>query len=294
VKNNSDQASRLRSLFNQREAEQKKAAGARPRARVIAVSGGKGGVGKTNIAANLAMAMASLGKRVALVDADYALANIDILLGFNPTLTLEHVLNGQRNVGEILIDGPGGIKIVPASSGVQNLTHLDSRQESLLYKALQMLEMYFDVLLVDTAAGISDDVITVLRSAGETIVVTNPEPPAFVDSYALIKHVLGLDPGYKLKVVVNQVDNEKEALAVFDRISKTVVKFLKGTVEYGGFVLEDRNVKKAVRARKAFYLQYPASEASTCIQSLAVKLLKARAAEPAGFAERLQGFMKKR
>lgn len=288
-----DQASKLRNLFQKGSGQRPKLPGSGPlnSCRVVAVSSGKGGVGKTNIAVNLAIALTSLGKKVALLDADYALANVDILLGFNPQLTLEHVLSGQRSVGEILIDGPGGVKIVPASSGVQNLSHLDSRQENMLFQALQMLERYFEILVIDTAAGINDDVITILRSAAEALIITNPEPPAFVDSYALVKHVHGFDPSYRFKLLVNQVSHEQEALSVYDRISKTVQKFLRGRIDYFGYVTEDQSVKKAVRMRKPFYLQFPSSSASVCVQNLAVKLLKDRTSDDMTFSGRLQGMM---
>jgi len=294
VSKSGDQASRLRSLFHKGQGvapQQTAQASGTKRARVIAVSSGKGGVGKTNIAANLAIAMASAGRKVALLDADYALANVDILLGFNPRLTIEHVLSGERSIGEIMIDGPGGIKIVPAASGVQNLAQLNGQQQNLLIKSLQLLEGYFDVLVLDTAAGIADEVVSVLRAAGETLVVTNPEPPAFVDSYALVKHMLSVQSDYRLRILVNQVESEQEARAVFDRISKTVVKFLKGKVEYTGYVLEDGAVKKAVRARKPFYLQYPDSRASACIQSLAYRMLKENTSQQQGFAARLKGLV---
>jgi flagellar biosynthesis protein FlhG len=273
-----DQAARLRQLFGKQGV-----ASSTPRegTRVLAVSGGKGGVGKTNVTANLAIAFAAMGLKVAVLDADWALANIDILLGFNPRYTMEHVLDGSMSVGEIIMDGPGGIKVVPAASGVQHLSHLDERQRNHLFNALQVLEKHFNNLLIDTAAGMSDEVITILRASGEVIIVTNPEPPAFVDSYALIKHLLSHRKAPRLRLVVNQVRNEAEALGVYDRIAKTVDKFLSGTVEYLGYVAEDEAVKKSVRERKPFILQYPNSRASRCVAGLAQRLAR-DGASPAG------------
>lgn len=266
-----DQASRLRQLFSKKSEPGKPGSG---NARVIAISGGKGGVGKTNVAANLAIAFAARGQKVALLDADYALANVDILLGLSPRFTIENVLEGNMSVGEIMVDGPGGIKVVPASSGVQKLTKLSDRQLNNLYNALQVLEKHFDFLILDTAAGMSEEVISLLHAAGEVVMVTNPEPPAFVDSYALIKHLIRVEPTPRIRVLVNQVRGEREALLVYDRIAKTVEKFLKRKIEYMGHIAEDESVKNAVRLRRPFVLHFPKSPASQCIGKLADVLLR--------------------
>jgi flagellar biosynthesis protein FlhG len=266
-----DQASRLRQLFSKKQAPGRSGDGS---ARVIAVSGGKGGVGKTNVAANLAISFASRGQKVALLDADYALANVDILLGLSPKFTIENVLEGNMSVGEIMVDGPGGIKVVPASSGVQKLTKLSNRQLNNLYNALQVLEKHFDQLIIDTAAGMSEEVISLLHAAGEVIMVTNPEPPAFVDSYALIKHLVKVEPTPRIRVLVNLVRGERESLLVYDRIAKTVEKFLKRKIEYMGHIAEDEAVKNAVRNRRPFVLHSPKSPASLCINKVAEVLLR--------------------
>ena len=267
----SDQASRLRQLFSKKKVPGPSGNGG---ARVIAVSGGKGGVGKTNVAANLAISFASRGYKVVLLDADYALANVDILLGLSPKFTIENVLEGNMSVGEIMVDGPGGIKVVPASSGVQKLTHLGDRQLNNLYNALQVLEKHFDQLIIDTAAGMSEEVISLLHAAGEVIMVTNPEPPAFVDSYALIKHLVKVEPTPRIRVLVNLVRGERESLLVYDRIAKTVEKFLKRKIEYMGHIAEDDSVKNAVRNRRPFVLHSPKSPASLCINKVADVLLR--------------------
>jgi flagellar biosynthesis protein FlhG len=251
-------------------------------ARAIAVSSGKGGVGKTNVTANLAIAFAAQGKRVVVIDADYALANIDILLGFNPKYTIEHVLDGSMSIGEIIMDGPGGIKVVPAASGVQRLAQLDEEKLNKLYNALQLLEKHFDYLLIDTAAGIGETVTSILHAAGEVLIVTNPEPPAFVDSYALIKHLISTGDKTRIRLVVNQVSSEDESDAVYGRIEKTVSKFLERQVEYLGYVIDDDNVKKAVRQRRPFILQYPNSVASRCISTLANRLLNEKERQKGG------------
>lgn len=282
-----DQASRLRQLVG-------KSAGAESpafkRAKVIAVTSGKGGVGKTNVAANLAISIAALGQRVGVVDADYALANIDILLGFSPRYTIEHVLSGERAVGEIIVEGPGGIRVVPATSGIQDLSNLNAEQQNKLFNALQVIEKHFQHLLIDTAAGISDNVINILRSSAEVLVVTNPEPPAFVDSYALIKHLLSVQRDVPVKIIVNSVSDEAEALGIFDRIASTLHRFQGVKVRYLGYVLEDECVRKAVKRQRPFVLQYPSGPASRCIAALARKVLDGREAESPreGFWQRLK------
>jgi flagellar biosynthesis protein FlhG len=289
-----DQAAKLRQLFNQRrqlEQEQMKETNSpkEKSAQVIAVTGGKGGIGKTNISANLSIALANAGRRVAVLDADYALANIDILLGLNPKVNIENVLDGSLNVGEILLDGPGGIKVVPASSGVQRLANLSQKQLDNFINALRILDKHFDTLVVDTAAGIGDEVITVLKAAHSILVITNPEPPAFIDSYALIKHLVQTDADTSaIKILVNQVSGEKEARAVFKRIDTTVSRFLGKNVEYFGHVVEDQNVRKAVRQRRPFVLEYPNSGASRCIIDIAEKINKQTNDSGTSFWQNLQ------
>lgn len=266
-----DQAARLRQLVNEQEGNGELAPRSGNRARVIAVTSGKGGVGKTNVATNVAIAISSLGFRVAVVDADYSLANIDILLGLNPRYTIEHVLKGQKSIGEVIVQGPGGVRIVPAASGMQYLSNLTTQQQNKLFNSLQILEKHFQHLIIDTAAGIADNVISLLRSADDVLVVTNPEPPAFVDSYALIKHLLTVCGDAAIRLVVNSVAQEQEARKVFERISVTIHRFLKKKIGYLGYVLEDGNVRKAVRSQRPFILQFPNSPASRCVKALARK-----------------------
>jgi flagellar biosynthesis protein FlhG len=265
-----DQASRLRQLMQDSARDDREQRGW---AASIAVTGGKGGVGKTNVTANLAIALGMLGRRVAVLDADYALANIDVLLGFSPRFTIEQVLNGERGIGEIIVEGPGGIKVVPAASGLQTLAQLTPEQQNKLFNAQQVMEKHFQHMLIDTAAGISDNVMNILRSASDVLVVTNPEPPAFVDSYALIKHLLSEQKDARVKLVVNSVRDEEEALGVYERISTTLYRFQRVKIEYFGFVVEDDSVRKAVRRQRPFILQYPNSPASRCISTLARKII---------------------
>ncbi|HEX7599096.1 MAG TPA: MinD/ParA family protein, partial [Polyangia bacterium] len=178
----SDQASRLRTMAKGQPAEQPLFA-----ARVVAITSGKGGVGKTNVVAGLALALAQQGQRVVVMDADFGLANLDILLGLSPKYTLEHVLRGEKVIEEILLEGPLGIRIIPASSGIQELTRLDTASELRLVQGLQRVAESADWLLIDTAAGIHDSVLKLLMAAQEVILVTTPEPTSLVDAYAMAK-----------------------------------------------------------------------------------------------------------
>ncbi len=173
----------------------------------MAIASGKGGVGKTNVVAGLAMALAQMGQRVVVLDADFGLANLDILLGLSPEYTLEHVLRGEKLMEEILLDGPFGIRIIPASSGIQELTRLDAAAEMRLVQGLQRISAGSDWLLIDTAAGIHDSVIKLLMAAQEVLLVTTPEPTALVDVYAMVKVVHLRDPHKPLWLLVNNAQS---------------------------------------------------------------------------------------
>ena len=193
-----DQANQLRAMAKQQEAEPSLFS-----SRVMAIASGKGGVGKTNVVAGLAMTLAQMGQRVVVLDADFGLANLDILLGLTPQYTLEHVLRGEQLMEDILLDGPFGIKIIPASSGIQELTRLDAAAELRLVQGLQRISQSNDWLLIDTAAGIHDSVIKLLMAAQEVLLVTTPEPTALVDVYAMVKVVHLRDSTKPLWLLVN-------------------------------------------------------------------------------------------
>ena len=216
-----DQAARLRSLAQGQPTEARLFA-----ARVVAVASGKGGVGKTNVVAGLALALAQQGQRVVVMDADFGLANLDILLGLSPKYTLEHVLRGEKVMEEILLDGPLGIRIIPASSGIQELTRLDTMSELRLVQGLQRVSETADWLLIDTAAGIHDSVLKLLMAAQEVILVTTPEPTSLVDAYAMVKTVHLRDPHKPLWLLVNNAQNAEEAEETVDQLQAATRRFL--------------------------------------------------------------------
>ncbi len=237
--------------------------------RILAVTSGKGGVGKTNVVANLAAGLAEMGKRVVILDADFGLANIDVLLGLNPHFHLGHVLYGNKRLMEIMVEGPAGLRIIPASSGLQCLAELTVEQRSHLVRSFAELEGEADYLLIDTAAGISTNVLHFLLAAPEIVVVSAPEPTAIVDAYAVIKIVLAEQPGKIIRVLINSVSDEDESRDVFHQINSVVKRFLNREVIYLGHIERDPHVLKAVRSQVLVTHTYPGAPSSRCFRKLA-------------------------
>ncbi len=242
--------------------------------RVIAVTSGKGGVGKSNVVVNLAISLAKLGKRVTILDADLALANIDILLGISPSYNLGHLITGQRRLDEVLVSDPHGINILPATSGIQSLTELDTQQKIRILEELEPLYDEVDILIIDTAAGISSNVIYFATCAYEIVVVVSPEPTSITDSYALMK-VLSKDHREKrFRLLVNNVKSEKEAKDVFRKLSTVTERFLKDVfLDYLGYILYDENLTKAVKKQKPFVSLFPDSKGARCFKNIAKKII---------------------
>lgn len=262
--------------------------------RVIAVTSGKGGVGKTNVSVNLALAMSALGRRVMLMDADLGLANIDVLLGLRPLYNLSHVIRGERTLEEVLIEGPGGLKIVPASSGVKLMAELTAAQHAGLIRAFSELSLDLDVLMVDTAAGISDSVVTFTRAAQEVVVVVCDEPASLTDAYALIK-VLNRDHGVqRFNVLSNMSHSAQEGRDMFAKLVNVTDRYLDATLHYLGTVPYDEYLLKAVRRQRPVIDAFPRSRSAMAFKNLAQKADKWPApSAPAGhlefFVERLIG-----
>ena len=242
--------------------------------KVISVTGGKGGVGKTNVTLNFAMALSQLGKRVVVLDADLGLANCDVMLGLRVEKNLSHVLSGEAELDDIIIDGPLGIKIIPATSGSQNMTELAPAEHAGLIRAFSELKTPVDVLLVDTAAGISDMVLSFSRASQDVLVVVCDEPSSITDAYALMK-ILSRDHGVeKFKIVANMVRSLKEGQELFSKLTRVTDRFLDVSLELVAIIPYDENVRKAARKQKAFMDVFPRTPASMAIKSLALKAAK--------------------
>jgi len=274
-----DQASRLRDLAGSQGPEPTLFS-----SRVVAITSGKGGVGKTNVVAGLAVCLARMGQRVIILDADFGLANIDILLGLSPKYTLEHVLRGERVLEEILVEGPEGVRILPASSGIQELTRLDTMSELRLVQGLQRVAETADWLLIDTAAGIHDSVLKLLMAAQEVILVTTPEPTSLVDAYAMVK-VLHLREATKpLWLLVNNGQNVEEAQETVDQLQAATERFLGKQIQVLGMIPNDPHILQAVRQQRGVVDLFPDSPAARGFQVLARQLLGQVSLQPDGFA----------
>ena len=240
--------------------------------RVFAVASGKGGVGKTNVVANLAFALTKLRKKVLIMDADLGLGNLNILLGLTPQYTIEHLFAGSKGLREIIIEGPGGLRILPASSGDQRLTHLSREQQLAFLAEMDSLDEPADVMLIDTGAGISANVLYFALAAQEIIVVTCPEPTAIANASAFVK-VLASEHGHRnFQLLVNAVTTAQEAEVVCQKLQQATQPFLDSAIYLLGWIPHDRHVQKAVRQQKAVVERYPNAQASRAFLQLAMAI----------------------
>jgi flagellar biosynthesis protein FlhG len=241
---------------------------ARP-VKVIAVTGGKGGVGKTNVTANLAVALAARRREVMILDADLGLANVDVVLGLQPRYTLAHVLRGEVALEDAIVTGPGGVQVVPAASGVRGMANLSATEQAGLIRAFSDLYHRIDVLLVDTAAGLADTVLTFTSAAHHVLVVVCDEPASITDAYALIK-VLSREHGVgRFQILANQTRSPGEGRELFHKMARVCDRFLDVTLEYTGSVPHDEYLRRAVQQQIAVVQAYPSSRAALAFKVLA-------------------------
>ena len=268
-------------------------------ARVITVTSGKGGVGKTNITINLAIALSEQGLRVVILDADFGLANIDVLFGIIPQYTLVDVIKNKKNILEILSDGPKNTKFISGGSGVEDLVKLDRQQLLKFVENMALLDKLADIIIVDTGAGLSENVMSFIMAADEVLLVTTPEPTSITDAYALIKMVSNRDKTKKIRVLINRADNAGEADDVMNKLILVADKFLGIVLEPAGHILQDDAVVKAVKQQQPFSISFPRSQAAKSIKEISARMIEnGKTADPLlnpgirGFLNKLVGFMR--
>jgi flagellar biosynthesis protein FlhG len=242
--------------------------------RIIAVSSGKGGVGKTNFVTNIALIFRGMQKRVLLMDADIGLSNIDIMFGVAPKYNIKHLLTGERNIKDIIFKSEQGIDIIPASSGIRELTQLTFEQKIKIIQELESLDENYDIFLIDTGAGISDNVTFFCSAAHDNIIIVTSEPTSIADAYALIK-VLYKEYGEKnFRIVINNIKNPKEARETFRKISLVTERFLGLSLDYLGFLPYDEKIKDAIVSQKPYVNLFPTSDFSKKLSDIAKEILK--------------------
>jgi len=240
--------------------------------RVITVTSGKGGVGKSNFSVNLGLALSEMKQRVLILDADLGLANIDVILGITPSYNLAHVIAGEKTIPEIICEGPRGLNIIPGGSGMHELANLKDWQIENFLAKLSHLEGMADYLIIDTGAGLSKAVLSFVLAADEVIVVTTTEPTAITDAYGLIKTIRQQRYQGKVKVVVNRATSPADANIVFNKLKIAISRFLKYQIEFLGEIREDSKVGQAVKEQQPFVIGYPLCPATQDIYTIAAAL----------------------
>jgi len=279
-----DQAGKLRDLVKKRETAPEPVEPLQ--ARVITITSGKGGVGKSNLAVNLALQMSKLGKRVVIVDADLGLANIEVLLGLMPRYSFGDILSGNKTMEEALTNGPEGIKFLSGGSGLVGLANISDKQMSAVLNGFDYLDQVADIIIIDTGAGIARPVVNFIKASRETIVITTPEPTSITDAYAIIKTVKEEKSAMpEFKIVVNRVDDYREGIEIFDKLNKVTQRFLQVELQYLGTIPYDANLVKSVKRQQPVSLGYPNSGSTKSIENISLRLLNAerRVEKPEGF-----------
>ncbi|HEY8464780.1 MAG TPA: MinD/ParA family protein [Bacillota bacterium] len=261
-------------------------------ARVIAVTSGKGGVGKTNFSVNLGIALSKLGNRVLLVDADLGMANADMIMGVVPKYHLGHIVSGQKSLREVIVEGNAGLRLLSGGSGDYRMANLSERSLENCLQRLNELEGETDIMLIDTGAGISRNVLKFVLAAGEVVVITTPEPTAVTDAYGIIKVVTNADANIPIWVVVNMVRNAAEGRQVTERLAAVSQRFLGITLTNIGYISWDQAVSKAVKEQQPFIISYPRCTAAKELNQIAANILHRTVSNKIGavkFFQRLLG-----
>jgi len=267
-----DQAEKLREIIKKNTKEMKK----KCNAKIITVTSGKGGVGKSNVAVNLGLELVKKGKKTLIIDADLGLANVEILMGEIPKYNLKEVIDGTKVITDIISDGPDGIKFISGGSGIGELANVSEDKLNFFAQNLGVLDEMFDVIIIDTGAGISDVVMVFAKIADLILLVTTQDPTSITDAYALLKVLKNEmdDREYNVNVIVNMVKSMKEAQLVFDKLNLVCKKFLNKSLDVIQFIPDDVSLQKAVRLQKPVTLEYPKSSVTLALKNLSENVLK--------------------
>lgn len=291
-----DQAENLRKMVQQKQNNSKSDSTSNSKsgaeknsdsARIYTVTSGKGGVGKSNFTANLALALQEKGKNVVLFDADLGMANLDVILGLTPNYNLNHVISGKKTLSDIILKGPNDIHLIPGGSGIQELANLSRYQLNNLISSWGDLGSEYDIILIDTGAGLSNIVINFVLAADETLVISTSEPTSITDAYGVVKVLSQHEQDLDMKLVINQA-TDKEGTKIANRLTKTAREFLDLDIDLLGVLPEDRSVIKAVKKRSPFLLEYPKSKVAKKIRTLGAELIGKEQEDSTGFT----GFLK--
>lgn len=286
-----DQASNLREIVKEREVVNKEKTNLN--ARIITVTSGKGGVGKTSLTVNIAASIARQGKKVLVIDADLGLSNVEIMLGVTPSYTIKDLIKNNKDIDDILIKGPFNIDFISGGNGFLELTELsDVEREEILVKLKKIDELY-DIILIDTGAGISKNVITFLTVADEILVITTSEPTALTDAYSIIKIVKEKKENPNISIIVNRVKDTIEYKEASSILVSTAKRFLNLNLTSLGFILEDKVVKDAVFKKTPFVIYYPDSKAALCIKYILGKISLEEVSGKKGIIEKFKGLFNK-
>ncbi len=274
-----DQAAKLRDLvqnmkFKQEKEEEKENINiSGNNSYIYTVTSGKGGVGKSNFTVNLALALTELGKRVAIFDADLGMANLDVILGVTPRYNLEHVIRGEVLLKDIIVKGPKGLSLIPGGSGIEELANLSQRQINNLLQGFSKIGQYYDVIVVDTGAGLANNVINFILGSDEVILISTPEPTSITDAYGVIKVISNNDKQKKINLIINQMQSQQEGERVSNRLITTAREFLGIDVNLLGLLPYDEQVIRSVMKRRPFLLEFPRAKITRSINQIAAKLI---------------------
>ncbi|ADL43200.1 cobyrinic acid ac-diamide synthase [Caldicellulosiruptor obsidiansis OB47] len=268
-----DQAQGLRNLVKKANVGENNFVYQGPLSKVVTITSGKGGVGKTNLTVNLAIALKKIGKRVLIIDADLGLSNVEVLLGTSPKYNVKDVLEGKKDIFSIVEEGPMGVNFISGGSGIVDLANLDEEKLMRLIECAQLINSSFDIVLIDTGAGISRNVMEFVMISDEVIVITTPEPTSITDAYAIIKAIITRNFDHKINLLINKVNGTKEAEEIFFRLNGVIKRFLQREVEYIGYIEENSIVSKSVIKQVPFMISYEKSSISRQVENVAKKLV---------------------